>query len=500
MSEYILEMENINKSFNGIQVLHNINLKIKKGEVHALVGGNGAGKSTMMKILTGVYTSDSGTVKVNRQPIKISSTKDSSQHGIRMIFQEMSLIPTMTVAENIFLNQKVKEKGLQIINKKELERRAAELLEAFEIDVDPGTTVNTLGVGYCQLIEIAKALSLEAKILVMDEPTASLTEAETQILFGIVEKLKKKGVTIIYISHRMHEIFQITDTITVMRDGRHVITTETKSLTMESIIHHLLGSTSVEKAFKRIKREKKLTGSNILEVKNLSINDKIKDIEFSLKKGEIIGFAGLMGSGRTEIAEAIFGLNPAKEGEIILDNQKVKIKSVKDGINAGIALIPEDRRRQGLVLIHSVKDNMVLPVISKLRKGFVVDKKRVAEKVNSYIDELSIKTDSMNKVISLLSGGNQQKVVIAKWLETNPKVLIMDEPTAGVDIGAKGEIVNVIRSLADKGLGVILISSELAELMAICDRIIVLKDGRITGELDGEQIHSEAELEHAIQH
>ncbi|MEH7336324.1 sugar ABC transporter ATP-binding protein [Neobacillus drentensis] len=499
MSQYILEMENINKSFNEIQVLHNINLKIKKGEVHALIGGNGAGKSTMMKILTGVYTSDSGTVKVNGETIKISSTKDASENGIRMIFQEMSLIPTLTVAENIFLNQKVKEKGLQIINKKEMERKAAELLATFEIDVDPSAVVNTLGVGYCQLIEIAKALSREAKILVMDEPTASLTEAETQILFGIVEKLKKKGVTIIYISHRMHEIFQITDSITVMRDGRHVLTTETKNLNMESIIEHLLGSTSAEKAFKRIKREKKVTGSNILEVKNLTINDKIKNINFHLKKGEIIGFAGLMGSGRTEIGEAIFGLNPAKAGEIILDNQKVKIKSVKDGINAGVALIPEDRRRQGLVLMHTVKDNMVLPVINKFRKGLAIDKKNVEKTVNSYIEELSIKTDSMNKTISLLSGGNQQKVVIAKWLETNPKVLIMDEPTAGVDIGAKGEIVNVIRNLANQGLGVILISSELAELMAICDRIIVLKDGRITGELDGDLIESEAELEHAIQ-
>jgi ribose transport system ATP-binding protein len=499
MSEYILEMENINKSFNGIQVLHNINFKVKKGEVHALVGGNGAGKSTMMKILTGVYTSDSGTIKVDREQIKISSTNDASQHGIRMIFQEMSLIPTMTVAENIFLNQKVKGKGLQIINKREMEKRASELLEAFEIDVDPGAIVNTLGVGYCQLIEIAKALSLDAKILVMDEPTASLTEAETQILFGIVEKLKKKGVTIIYISHRMHEIFQITDSITVMRDGRHILTTETKNLTMESIIEHLLGSTSAEKLFKRIKREKKPADSNILEVKNLTINDKIKNINFSLKKGEIIGFAGLMGSGRTEIGESIFGLKPPKEGEIILDNQKVKIKSVKDAINAGVALIPEDRRRQGLVLMHSVKDNMVLPVLKQFKKGLVIDKEHVEETVKSRIAELSIKTDSINKTISLLSGGNQQKVVIAKWLETNPKVLIMDEPTAGVDIGAKGEIINVIRTLANKGLGVILISSELAELMAICDRIIVLKDGRITGELDGDQIQSEAELEHAIQ-
>lgn len=499
MSGYILEMENINKAFNGIKVLDNVNLKIKKGEVHALVGGNGAGKSTMMKILTGVYSCDSGTIRINGQPVKINFTKDSNQHGIRMIFQELSLIPTMTVAENIFLNQKPKEKGLQIINNKQMERRAAELLREFEIDIDPGQVVNELGVGYCQLVEIAKALSLEAKILIMDEPTASLTESETQLLFGIVQKLKSKGVTIIYISHRMHEIFQITDSITVLRDGKHVITTESKNLDMESIIHHILGSTSVEKAFKRMYRETKPDGKIILEVKHLHINEKLMDVSFYLKKGEVLGFAGLMGSGRTEIAEALFGINPAKSGQIILDNQQITVNRVKDAVDAGIAYIPEDRRKQGLVLIHSVKDNMILPVMDKLKKGLFLNKKRVENTVNSRISELAIKTDSMNKTISLLSGGNQQKVVIAKWLETNPKVLIMDEPTAGVDIGAKGEIIDMIRRLADSGNSVILISSELAELMAICDRIIVLKDGRITGELDGDQIESEDVLQHAIQ-
>jgi len=499
MSEYILEMENINKSFNGIKVLDNVNLKIRKGEVHALVGGNGAGKSTTMKILTGVYRCDSGIIRIDGQPVKIESAMDSNRYGIRMIFQELSLIPTMTVAENIFLGQMAKEKGLKIINKKQMEKKAAELLREFDIDLDPGQVINELGVGYCQLIEIAKALSQEAKILIMDEPTASLTEAETQILFDIVQKLKKKGVTIIYISHRMHEIFQIADTITVLRDGKHVQTTESKNLDMESIIHHILGSTSVEKAFKRKVRAIKPEGQIILQVKNLQINEKLKDISFHLKKGEVLGFAGLMGSGRTEIAEALFGIRPAKSGEIILDNRHIKVNRVKDAIDAGIAYIPEDRRRQGLVLIHSVKDNMILPVMHKLKKGLFLDKTRVEKMVTSKINELAIKTDSIHKTISLLSGGNQQKVVIAKWLETHPKVLIMDEPTAGVDIGAKGEIIDMIRRLADAGNSIILISSELAELMAICDRIIVLKDGKITGELDGDAIESEDVLQHAIQ-
>ncbi|WP_134698708.1 sugar ABC transporter ATP-binding protein [Ammoniphilus sp. YIM 78166] len=500
MSEYILEMKDINKSFNGNKVLDHVNLKIRKGEVHALVGGNGAGKSTMMKILTGVYRCDSGAIRINGQPVKIEAAQDANAQGIRMIFQELSLIPTMTVAENIYLNHKVKEKGLQIINNKQLERKAADLLSEFNIDLDPGQVVNELGVGYCQLIEIAKALSLEAKILIMDEPTASLTEAETQILFGIVQKLKDKGVTIIYISHRMHEIFQITDSISIMRDGRHVITAETKSLDIESIIQHMLGSTSAENTFKRIKRETKPDGSIILEVKHLQINNKLRDVSFQLKKGEVLGFAGLMGSGRTEIAEAIFGIHPAKGGEIRLDNHPIQVRCVQDAVDAGIALIPEDRRRQGLVLIHSVKDNMVLPVLDKLKRHLHLDRKRMEQTVASRIDELAIKTDGIDKIISLLSGGNQQKVVIAKWLETNPKVLIMDEPTAGVDIGAKGEIIDMIRRLADSGSSVILISSELAELMAICDRVIVLKDGRITGELDGDEIYSEEVLQHAIQH
>jgi ribose transport system ATP-binding protein len=499
MSEYILEMDEINKSFSANKVLKNVSLKIKKGEVHALVGGNGAGKSTMMKILTGVYTSDSGTIRINGEPVKFDSAKDSSRNGIRMIFQELSLIPTMTVAENIFLNQKPKEKGLQIINKKQMEKKAAQLLSEFDIDLDPSQVINTLGVGYCQLVEIAKALSQDAKILVLDEPTASLTETETQILFGIVKKLKAKGVTMVYISHRMHEIFQITDSITIMRDGQHIITTDTQSLDMDAVIHHMLGSTTVEKAFKRMHREKKPDGSNILEVKHLHINDKLRDVSFQLKKGEVLGFAGLMGSGRTEIAEAIFGIHPAKSGEIIVDQKPVKIRNVKDAIDAGIALIPEDRRRQGLVLIHSVKDNMILPIVDKLKKRLSLDKKRVEKTVQSRIDELAIKTDSTNKIISLLSGGNQQKVVIAKWLETGPKVLMMDEPTAGIDIGAKGEIIDMIRQLADTGNSFILISSELSELMAICDRIIVLKDGVITGELNGDDIESEDVLQHAIQ-
>lgn len=496
MHEHYLVMNNINKSFNGVHVLKDVNLKVKKGEVHALVGGNGAGKSTLMKILTGVYTADSGSIYIDGKQAKYDSVKGASQYGIRMIFQELSLIPTMTVAENIFLNQ---ENGLQIINNKKMEKKAAELLSEFDIDLDPSRVINTLGVGYCQLVEITKALSRDAKILVLDEPTASLTESETRVLFEIVRKLKAKGVTMIYISHRMHEIFQITDSITIMRDGQLVITDRTENLDLDAVIHHMLGSTTIEKAFKRMDRKRKPSDENVLEVRNLHINDKIRNVHFQLKKGEVLGFAGLMGSGRTEIVEAIFGIRPARGGEILLNSNPVKINRVKDAIDAGIALIPEDRRRQGLVLIHTVTTNMIMSVIDKLKKYFRLDKKRIDKIVKSRIEELDIKTDSGNKIVSLLSGGNQQKVVIAKWLETGPKVLMMDEPTAGVDIGAKGEILDMVRHLADQGNSFIIISSELSELMAICDRILVLKDGKITRELNGDDIESEQVLHRAIQ-
>lgn len=497
MNQFAFEMEGINKSFNGIKVLENVSFRLKRGQVHALVGGNGAGKSTLMKILTGVYSCDSGIIKVNGEEVRIHGTNDAKHHGIRMIFQELSLIPTLTVAENIFLTNEPKKAGY-VIDKKEMITRIKALLQNLGISIDPNAVVNTLGVGYCQMIEIAKALSQDASILVMDEPTASLSESETAILFDLVQKLKNSGVSIIYISHRMNEIFQIADEITVLRDGKNVITAETKELTMGTIIEHIIGK-SVEKAFEWKAGNYKGDRSNVLEVKGLDINPKIRDISFELKKGEVLGIGGLMGSGRTEILEAISGIGKRIKGDIYLDGKKVNITNVKNAIKEGIVLVPEDRRRQGLVLMHTVKANITLPILKRLKKAIYIDNKRANNIVSESIKEFNIKTDNMNKEVRLLSGGNQQKVVIAKCLKTSPKVLLLDEPTAGVDIGAKGEIIDIIRRFADQGMGVIIVSSELAELLAVSDRIIVLKDGKVTGEMDRRDIKSEEVLQHAIQ-
>lgn len=497
MSQYAFEMEGICKSFNGVKVLDNVSLRLKKGTVHSLVGGNGAGKSTLMKILTGVYSSDSGIIKVNGENVSINTPNDAKNNGIRMIFQELSLIPTLTVAENVFLKNEPK-KAKFVIDKKEMFIRNNKLLDSLGITIDANAIVNTLGVGYCQMIEIAKALSQDASILVMDEPTTSLSESETTILFDLIRKLKEKGVSIIYISHRMNEIFKVADEITVLRDGRNVITAPSKEFTMEKIIECIIGK-NVEKAFEWKERSNKFGDTCILEVKDLAVNSKIRDISFKLRKGEVLGIAGLMGSGRTEIFNAVYGINKKLKGNIFIEGKKVKIRNVNDAINEGIVLVPEDRRRRGLVLIHSIKENVTLPLLRSLKKIMLIDDNKASSIVSESIKEFNIKTDNMDKEVRLLSGGNQQKVVIAKFLKTSPKVLLLDEPTAGVDIGAKGEIIDIIRQFADKGVGVIFVSSELAELLAVSDRILVLNKGKITGELNHKDIESEEVLQRAIQ-
>jgi ribose transport system ATP-binding protein len=497
MFQYALEMEGIYKYFSGVKVLEDVSLRVKKGQVHALVGGNGAGKSTLMKILTGVYNCDAGSIKVNGKKVRINDPNDAKKLGINMIYQELSLIPTLTVAENIFLtNEPRKIRG--VIDTKKMLIRSKQLLESLDINVNPDATVSSLGVGYCQLIEIAKALSEEANILIMDEPTASLSESETATLFNLVRRLKEKGISIIYISHRMNEIFEVADEITVLRDGRNIITDEAGNFTMEKVIEHIIG-TNVDKAFEWKDRNYKGDDSNLLEVKGLEVNSRIKDISFVLRKGEVLGIAGLMGSGRTEIVEAIFGITKKLKGDIVIEGKRVKIGNVSDAIKAGIALVPEDRRLQGLILTHTVKDNITLSFIKKLKKVLFIDNKRANSIVSDSIKELRIKTESMNKETRLLSGGNQQKVVFAKWLKTAPKVLLLDQPTAGVDIGAKGEIIDIIRKFADTGRGVVLISSELAELLAVCDRILVLNKGKVSGELYRKDIKSEEVLQSAIQ-
>ncbi|WP_070040916.1 sugar ABC transporter ATP-binding protein [Robinsoniella peoriensis] len=498
MSQYVLELKGIKKSFGAVSVLKGVDFSLTKGEVHALVGGNGAGKSTLMKIMTGVYTRDDGEIYIDDRQVMIHSTHDAKDNGIAMIFQELSLVQTMTVAENIFLGEEVTRHGIR--DTAYMNKKAKEVLDELGIAADPDVPVNKLSVGMSQMIEIAKAVSKQARILVLDEPTAALSDSETAELFKMIGDLKEKGVSMVYISHRMNEIMQIADSITILRDGVIVHNDAVCNLTLDDIIAHMIGGAGVNKKFDWIERKYDKKGADILTVQHLNINSKLQDISFSLKKGEILGFAGLMGSGRTEILETLFGVRKKESGTVLLNGKVIEVKRTRDAVKAGFALIPEDRRKQGLVLIHSVKENAILPIVTKLRKKkILVDEKAADEMVAKNIEQLNIITDGIQKRINLLSGGNQQKVVIAKWLNMNPQIMMLDEPTAGVDIGAKTEIIELIRNFADEGKGVIFVSSELTELMAVCDRIIILYDGRITGEIERKEIKAEEELQYAIQ-
>lgn len=500
MSQYILEMKGINKSFGSVPVLKNVDFALEKGEIHALVGSNGAGKSTLMKILTGVYTADEGKILIDGKEITVSNPNDAKANGIAMIFQELSLIQTMTVSENIFLGNEIKKNGFR--DAAAMRKKAKEILSSLELDIDPDIPVNQLSVGMSQMVEIAKAISRNAEILILDEPTASLSETETEHLFKVMRKLKENHVSMIYISHRMQEILKIADRITILRDGTRVLTDQVKNADMNKIISNLIGQSSLTPKFEWVEREYDRDGQDLLRLEHVKINEKINDISFSLKKGEILGLAGLMGSGRTEIVETIFGLRKKAGGKIILEGKEINSRNPNDAIRSGFALIPEDRRKLGLILEHSVKDNAVLPMMHDLtfgKKGFLIDKKKARDLAEKDVSQLNIKTDGINKIIKYLSGGNQQKVVIAKWLNLNPKVIMLDEPTAGVDIGSKSEIIDIIRAFADQGNSVIFISSELAELLAVCDKIITLFDGRITGEVKRSEIKTEEDLQYAIQ-
>jgi ribose transport system ATP-binding protein len=490
-------MTGITKSFSGIRVLHGVDFDLRKGEVHALVGGNGAGKSTLMKILQGVYTPDEGQIAVDGNPVEIRSPHDARALGIGMIFQEFSLIPTLTVAQNIFLGREPRGSG-GLIDDRASARRARELFAEMEEEIDPNARMLDLGTGYWQLTEIAKALAQDARVLIMDEPTSSLTATEAHSLFALVQRLRERGISIIYISHRMDEIFRITDRITVLRDGRHVLTDDTAALTMNQVIAAIVGKT-MEQAFEWQERSVDRSVAPLLQVRNLSAGKRVQDVSFDLYPGEILGLAGLMGSGRTELARAIFGIDRVDKGQILIRGEPTDIRNPEDAITAGVSLVPEDRRIQGLVLDHSVKNNLLLPQLDRLDRAGILDDRRGDRMAGSIVEDLRIKTGSIGTTVRLLSGGNQQKVVIGKWLATEPDILILDEPTAGVDIQAKTEILGVIRALADRGKGIIVISSELVELLAVSDRLLVLRDGHVVREIDRREIRTEEELHRAVQ-
>jgi ribose transport system ATP-binding protein len=492
-----VEMSGIYKSFSGVPVLQGVDFEVRAGEVHALAGGNGAGKSTLMKILQGVYSMDAGEIRIDGEPVRLSSIHDARAAGVGMVFQEFSLVPTLTVAQNVFLAAEPMG-PLGMINDREAVRRTREEFAGMHVEVDVTARVQDLSTAYWQLTEIAKALAQDARILIMDEPTASLAKHETEALFELVERLKARGIAIIYISHRMEEVYRIADRITILRDGGRLFTKSLNDVTREEIVEGIVGQ-KIEGELEYKERAPRDTREVLLEAQGLNAGRRVRDVSFQLHKGEILGLAGLMGSGRTELARILFGVDKLDSGEVWLHGRRVEVGNPRDAAAVGIALIPEDRREQGLVLDHSVRDNLLLPLLSRLKAGPLISDRRGNELARSLIQRFSVKVANMANPVRVLSGGNQQKVVIAKWLGTEPEVLVMDEPTAGVDIGTKSEILDMIRNLADEGKGVIVISSEYPELLAVSDRVVVLKDGAVLTVLDRGDIPDEESLQLAVQ-
>ncbi|MGQ7279002.1 sugar ABC transporter ATP-binding protein [Brevibacillus thermoruber] len=477
MSDYLLEMKEISKSFPGVKVLDGVQLNLKRGEVLALMGENGAGKSTLMKILGGIYQRDGGTIVVKGQTQENMTPDIAAKRGIAIIHQELNLIPHLSVMENIFLGREFTYGKSGFVNWSRMRTEAKRWLEQLAIDLDPATPVGELSVGQQQMIEIAKALSMQADILVLDEPTAALTNREIDALFDVIAALKRKGVGMIYISHRMEEIFQISDRITVLRDGRYVGTVRTAETSLDELVKMMVGREITD----RFPKVEVKPGEERLRVENLTVRGKLSGISFSVRSGEIVGVAGLMGAGRTEMAKALFGAERIDGGAIFVDGKPVRISQPIDAIRAGIALVTEDRKEEGLVLPLSVRENIALPNLAKLSSLGVMNRRAEQALSDETIRRLLIKTAGGEQAAGSLSGGNQQKVVIGKWLATQPKILILDEPTRGVDIGAKKEIYDIMNRLAQEGVAILMISSELPEVLGMSDRVLVMHEGRITG-------------------
>lgn len=493
--EFILETNNIEKTFPEVQALKGVSIKIKKGEVHALLGENGAGKSTFVKIIAGAQTADpGGEIIYKGQKVNIANPIQAMKMGISVIYQEFNLIPYLSVAENIFLGREPTHPWGGI-NWKELNEKTAKLIEPLGLNVDPATRVEELGVAQKQMVEIAKALSHETELLFMDEPTASLTEEEIKKLFTIIEDLKSKGVSIVYISHHLDEIFQIGDSLTVFRDGEWIGTKATKEVSMDELIQMMVGRKLTD-LFPA--RDVETTDEILLEVNNISRGEAVRDVSFKLHKGEILGFAGLMGAGRTEVMRILFGADGKDSAEIIIKGKKVQINSPSESLKEGLALVPEDRKEEGLVLDLPVNFNTTLGNINGVCKhNFFIDHRKEYEVVEGYIKDMNIKTPSQTQVVRFLSGGNQQKVVVAKWLFIPSHIVIFDDPTRGIDIGAKFEIYKLMNKLVEEGIGVILVSSDLPEVMGMSDRIAVMKEGRITGILEKKEFSQETIMKYA---
>jgi ribose transport system ATP-binding protein len=487
-------MEHISKRYPGVLALDNVSFEVGKGEVHCLLGENGAGKSTLMKILSGALKKDAGKIFIENNEVNYSTPSEAQKLGIGIIYQDFKLIPELTASDNIFLGSELIKSSFSFLDKRKMNELALKALKELGEEIRADIPVNKLSVAQRQMIEIAKATHRNIRILAMDEPTASLTTSEIENLFKVIRKLKSEGVGIIYISHRLEEIFEIGDRVTVMRDGKKIATSEIKDTNIKDLIKQMVGR-ELANEFPKHTAE---IGKDVLRLEYINCG-KLKNINFKLRKGEILGLAGLVGAGRSEVARVIFGADKVEKGRIIFDGKEQKFKSPKDAIEAGIALLTEDRNLYGLFMERSIRENVSISNLSPLMNGIFIDKAAEKKAVLSYFNQLQIKAPTQETKVENLSGGNRQKVVLARWLHTNSKIIIFDEPTAGIDVGVKFEIYNLINKLVEQGIGVIVISSELPELIGISDRIIVMCEGKITGELDKKDFSQEKILNLATQ-
>lgn len=491
MEQNVLEMKNINKSFGATHALNGIDFNLTLGEVHALLGENGAGKSTLIKVLGGIHQPDSGTISINGNAVSLESVQAARALGIGIIHQEIVLVPHISVAENIFLGREIVTKyGMKDVNS--MNEQANKMVQALGLDIDVCKPVGELSIAQQQMVEIVKASSFNVKILVMDEPTSSLSDEEVENLFKTIERLKKNNVSIIYISHRMEELFRISDRVTVIRDGTYVDTVITKDTNVDELVAMMVGR-SLKKYYTRTYSVQE---QEVLKVEHLSQKGVFEDVSFTIHKGEILGFSGLVGAGRSEIMNAIF-CGSYDSGTIYLNGNKVHFKNCQQVIEQGIAMVPEDRKKQGLVLINSVGFNITLASLKFVMNGLLISDNKRHEVIDEYISNLNVKTASKDIAVSSLSGGNQQKIVLAKWLATKPKLLILDEPTRGVDVGAKSEIYAIMNKLANEGMAIILVSSELPEIINMCDDVCVVRQGRIVGQLSKDELVQENIMKYA---
>ena len=493
MGDLILSMKGITKSFSGVAALKNAALDLKAGEVVALMGENGAGKSTLMKILTGIYSKDSGEIKYMGQEVCYKGPAESEEAGISIVHQELNMMNDLTVAQNLFIGRE--EMNGLFIDDKKMNEKARELFKVLKIDINPAEKIGNLTVGKQQMVEIAKAISSNAKVIIFDEPTAALTDSEIEELFKVIRDLKEKGTGMVYISHRMDEINVISDRVIVMRDGEYVGTLVTKECSKDDIIKLMVGRTILgePKTASNVAKDAPV----VLKCENLNRGKAVKNVSFELRKGEILGFSGLMGAGRTEVARLIFGADKKDSGKIFINGKEVTINTPEDAVAHGIGYLSEDRKRFGLIVDKSVEENTVISSLNDFVKGLFIDKAKSREVSQKYVESLKTKTPSVSQLVKKLSGGNQQKVVIAKWLVRNSDILIFDEPTRGIDVGAKSEIYALMEELAKEGKSIIMISSELPEVLRMSDRVIVMCEGRITGTLDIAEANQEVIMESA---